>query len=273
MNMRKAEKYLCGLFLMLFLVACLATINTQAAEKASIKLNKTKATIYVGKNLQLKVTVTGKNKKVIWKSSNKNVAVVTSKGKVTAKKVGTVRITAKANGKSKSCLVTVRKSSIYKYVNPYKKIIFPAVGIDKDWLFYEYDREFLCYDIDKNGIPELIIRDYGWYDVYTYSKGKVVKLGQIGPYDEKGYSTSWFCKPNSKRGIVCCGFDGIKVYQLSGKKLKVVESYCYIEDGKISDRWLTGVNKYWKKTGLKMCKSKNRSVRLKFLRSSLKSAV
>lgn len=74
------------------------------------KLNKTKATIYVGKTTTLKVT--GTAKKVTWTTSNKNVATVSSKGKVTAKKAGTATITAKAGTKKLTCKVTVKEKTV-----------------------------------------------------------------------------------------------------------------------------------------------------------------
>lgn len=80
------------------------TVTVEAASK--VKLNKTKATLYVGKSTQLKVK--GTTKKVTWKSSNKKVATVSTKGKVTAKKKGTVTITAKVSGKKYTCKVTVK---------------------------------------------------------------------------------------------------------------------------------------------------------------------
>lgn len=88
--------------------------NKNTTKKASIKLNKSKATIYTSgnKTVQLKATVIGTSKKVTWKSSNKKIATVSSKGKVTAKKAGTATITAKANGKTATCKVTVEKPSI-----------------------------------------------------------------------------------------------------------------------------------------------------------------
>lgn len=82
------------------------TITVEAASK--VKLNKTKATVYVGKSTQLKVT--GTKKKVTWKSSNKKIATVTSKGKVTAKKKGTATITATVSGKKYTCKVTVKNT-------------------------------------------------------------------------------------------------------------------------------------------------------------------
>lgn len=69
----------------------------------SIKLSKTSYKLGVGKSYTLKATVTSNaatNPKVTWVSSNKSIATVDSKGKVTAKKLGYVTITAKAQDKS-----------------------------------------------------------------------------------------------------------------------------------------------------------------------------
>ena len=67
------------------------------AEAATIKLNKKNVTLSKGKNCTLKII--GTKKKAAWKSSNKKVATVSSKGKITAKKEGSAKITAKI-GKS-----------------------------------------------------------------------------------------------------------------------------------------------------------------------------
>ena len=75
---------------------------------ADIKLNKTKATLKKGKSLTLKATVSGKSKKVTWKSSNSKIATVSQTGNVTAKKAGTATITAKANGVTTTFKVTVK---------------------------------------------------------------------------------------------------------------------------------------------------------------------
>ena len=88
--------------------------TAQAAAK--VKLNKTKATIYNGKTLQLKLN--NAKGSVTWKSSNKKVATVSNKGKVTAKKAGTATITA-TNGKKKyTCKVTVKPSMEFLYNKP-----------------------------------------------------------------------------------------------------------------------------------------------------------
>lgn len=78
---------------------------------ASIKLNASKITLAVGQSKTLKAVVKGKSKSVTWKSSDSKIASVSKSGKVTAKKVGKATITAKANGKTAKCVVTVTKSS------------------------------------------------------------------------------------------------------------------------------------------------------------------
>lgn len=80
--------------------------NAQAAKKPC--LNKKKASITVGKSVKLKLK--NAKKKVTWSSSNKKVAVVNKKGKVTGKKAGNAKITAKSAGKKYICKVTVAKS-------------------------------------------------------------------------------------------------------------------------------------------------------------------
>ena len=65
---------------------------TVPVNAAGMKLNKKKVTIYVGQALTLKVK--GKKKKVKWKSTNKKVAKVNKKGKVTGLKAGKSTIIA-----------------------------------------------------------------------------------------------------------------------------------------------------------------------------------
>lgn len=71
-----------------------------------ISLNKTTATVYVKKTQQLKVN--GGTGTTTWKSNNKKVATVTSKGVVKGIKPGTATITAIKNGKVMKCKVTVK---------------------------------------------------------------------------------------------------------------------------------------------------------------------
>ena len=102
---------------------CTVTV-TVGTPVTKVKLNKTKSTMTIGKKQTLKATVTPKkasSKAVVWKSSNKKVATVTSKGVVKAKKAGTATITATAkdgSGKKASCKVTIKKASAAKPADP-----------------------------------------------------------------------------------------------------------------------------------------------------------
>lgn len=88
-------------------VSCKIT-SIQATK--TIKLNKTSASVYVGKTLKLTATLSkNSNDPVSWTTSDKSIAKVNSKGQVTAVSAGTATITATTfSGKSVSCKVTVR---------------------------------------------------------------------------------------------------------------------------------------------------------------------
>lgn len=92
------------------------TETKPAASKVKvIKVGLNYSTIYLikGKSKTLKATVSPSNatkKSVKWSSSNKKIAAVNAKGKVTGKKAGTVTITVKAtdgSGKKAVCKVVV----------------------------------------------------------------------------------------------------------------------------------------------------------------------
>mgnify|MGYP004509413831 FL=1 len=101
--MKKCRKLLSMMLIATIMVTLMQT-NLSSA-KAKVKINKSKITLTVGKKAQLKVT--GTKQKVTWSSSNENVAVVSSKGKVVALKKGTAKITAKVQKKKYYCKVTV----------------------------------------------------------------------------------------------------------------------------------------------------------------------
>ncbi len=81
----------------------------------TIALNQREYTLYTkgkGNNVALKATISGAGKKAVWKSSDKNVAEVTSKGRVTAKGTGRALITASANGVTAKCWISVKEPKI-----------------------------------------------------------------------------------------------------------------------------------------------------------------
>lgn len=103
------KKFLNKIALLIFVFMMAFSVNTKvqaeeitentttSIEKITIKSKKNKKTIKVNDTLKLKVTITpsnATNKKIKWKSSNKKIATVDKKGKVTGKKKGTVTIKA-----------------------------------------------------------------------------------------------------------------------------------------------------------------------------------
>lgn len=84
-------------------------IKVQATNK--VTLNKSKVTLYVGESMTLKLK--NATKKVTWSSSDEDVTMVTSKGKIRAIDAGNCKIIAKSNGKKYICMVTVKKQDAY----------------------------------------------------------------------------------------------------------------------------------------------------------------
>lgn len=109
--MNKTKKVLAVVLAFVLSLSLLPANNVSAASK-KVKLNKTKATVYVGKTVTLKLK--NNKKKVKWSSSNKKVATVSKKGKVKGKKIGKAIITAKVGKKKYKCKITVKKNTTPK---------------------------------------------------------------------------------------------------------------------------------------------------------------
>lgn len=105
-------------------------VTAPSVSAAAPKLNKTKVTLTVGKSTTLKLNNAPKGKKVTWCTSNKKIAAVSQKGKVTAKKAGAATITAKAAKKKYTCKVTVKNKPAEK---PTDK---PSDNPGSDMVFY-----------------------------------------------------------------------------------------------------------------------------------------
>ncbi len=100
--MKHAKHILCSLLAM----AVILTTCIMPVEAASIRLNKTKATITVGSTVKL--SVKGTKASVKWSSSNKAVATVKN-GLVTGKKAGKATVKATVKKKTYKCVVTVKE--------------------------------------------------------------------------------------------------------------------------------------------------------------------
>lgn len=93
---------------MMILIAALLVIVLSAqtgmpvcANNTVVRMNRSACTLNVGETLKLKASILEKSlkaKKVVFKSNKPAVASVTQKGKVTARKAGTARITASVAG-------------------------------------------------------------------------------------------------------------------------------------------------------------------------------
>ena len=96
---------------------CTVTVSKKEIPIIEISLDKSSATLTEGETTTLTATVLPENttdsKSVSWSSSNSEVATVDANGTVTAKRAGTVVITATStNGKTAGCTVTVSRKEI-----------------------------------------------------------------------------------------------------------------------------------------------------------------
>ncbi len=98
----------------------------QVTAVSEVVLDKTSATLEIGKNLTLSAQVKPENAtdgEVVWESDNANVAKVEN-GVVTGIKAGTAVISATADGVKAECKVTVKKSVTSVKLNTTKKTLY-----------------------------------------------------------------------------------------------------------------------------------------------------
>ena len=99
-------------------------ITVNAADKPYIMLDKVNLSLYKGKSYTLKKIISDRTKNAVWSSSNTKVASVDKNGKVTAKSKGVATITAKVNGYSATCKVTViQPIKVDKIISTAKSLI------------------------------------------------------------------------------------------------------------------------------------------------------
>ena len=94
--------------------SCVVTVSKGYVAVTSVILDKTGTSLKVGETISLIATVMPKDatdKTVIWSTSDDSVATV-SDGEVTAVKLGTATITARAGDQEASCAITVEPTSV-----------------------------------------------------------------------------------------------------------------------------------------------------------------
>ena len=115
--MKKILYSIITIMLVLSVMVCGTNTTAYAATK-SISVKTTKSTLYIldSANNKAKLTVTynGKNvtKAAKYKSSNSKITKVNKNGVVTAVRPGTVKITTKYKGKSRTTKVTIKKAKL-----------------------------------------------------------------------------------------------------------------------------------------------------------------
>jgi hypothetical protein len=106
--MKKIKKIIIAFTMVLSILApSILLSNGVAVQAATIKLNKNSITLVVGKTQTL--IVSGTKQTASWKSNNKKIATVSSKGVVKAVTVGSAKITATVGKTNLTCSVTVKK--------------------------------------------------------------------------------------------------------------------------------------------------------------------
>ena len=228
----------------------LQSINT--LEAASIKLNKTKKTIYEGNTYSLKVK--GTKKKVKWSSSNKSIAKVNSKGKVTAKKNGTAIITAKIGKKKLECKIKVRllqfKDEIF-YTLKDAAILYSVEELNKSKTF--------SVDLDSDGKEENIsIEPYKYQNeygveyvdyIYKLNNKEFLKTDTCSVYFadlDKTDKTVEFIIP-SPYPYDCDMENRYAIYAKNGDTMKFIDHIDIARDMRINQKGIILVDTYLQK--------------------------
>jgi uncharacterized protein YjdB len=99
-----------------------ANVLVSAAAVASVRLDKTSATLFEGERLTLSAVSLDKRdnplsgRSVSWESSNPSVASVTSGGVITAVSAGRASITVRSDGQTSSALIEVKRRTVASVV-------------------------------------------------------------------------------------------------------------------------------------------------------------
>lgn len=179
MKKSKFLSLLMAVMLVLSVMVCGTNTTAYAATK-SIRVKTTKSTLYIldSANNKAKLTVTCNGKTVTkaakYKSSNSKIAKVNKNGVVTAVRPGTVKITTKYKGKSRTTKITVKKAKL---------------SLNKKTIELSRGQKFtLKAFANKSGISNKNVK-------WTSSNGKVVSINKNGVLTtKKNGTTTIFCK-------------------------------------------------------------------------------
>ncbi len=258
-----------------------ATITATAngvSTTCSVTVKKPTLTLKGKKTLYVKnpVTFTAKatpTAKITWKTSNKKIATVSSKGVVTPKKTGTVTISASANGVTKTYKVTVKNPSVK--ITSTQKAVFEKNNFQiwvkanpSDQVKYKTSNKKIA-TVDKNG--QVTGVKSGTVTITAYVPGakasckvKVVKnryslnrhkatimTGKTARFSVKNMSSyqsvSYYLDENNGASTVSSK-DNVATVKASGKSTAVLVASTYI--------YVDGDYLYWRDTcQIKVCDS------------------
>ena len=148
--------------------------NSQSNAVSSVKLSYSSKTLYSNEGLQLSATVypSTANKSITWSSSNSSVVSVNSNGYITAHKVGSATITAKANnGVSASCSVKVISKPVSDAVHLSASVYY--LSLNQSVTVTLYGSNGAVWSVDEN-IVAFIGTTKNSITIKAKSKGTVI---------------------------------------------------------------------------------------------------
>ena len=179
------------------------TVESDEVKASGVSMNYTRYTMKRGDSFTLSAKVLPENttdKKLTWTSSDAQIATVSTKGVVTANKVGTATITAKtANGKKATCNITVKEKDV------------EAIGISVNKTvesIYVGDTVYLTATIYPSNVTNKnVIWTTSDSSVATVSNGTVKAL--------KAGAVDITAKTSNGKTATCCIFVNKKIYPTS----------------------------------------------------------
>ena len=208
----KVTKWLTALMLAMALIVTGCFVPVKNVSAAKPHLNKTTASVNVGKTLKLKVA--GIKGSVRWSSTDKSVATV-KKGVVTGIKPGKATIKSKVKGKTFKCKVTVKEPWVE---GDEKLTLYPKEGfgirnseygrtITRDFSNLLTDKNYYVY-LDGKGITQytkLSVYDWSCFiatlpeELEDGEHTLVIHVDGCAEYTD----TFTYTRVNNSRGCVC----------------------------------------------------------------------
>lgn len=182
-------------FFVTFAAVWTANLDSTYAATKKIHLKKTTITLTAGRTYQQKL-LDKKGKvikatKVKWKSSKKSVARISTKGKVTAVKPGTAKMTAKYKGKTYKFTVKVKEPPHNKVISIEPETLSLTVGNTDAVVVHTDNGESLTAESNNDNI------DFGWgdwiddtNDAYLWVSGEAAGTSVVTVYDDYDHSVA-----------------------------------------------------------------------------------